>query len=115
MSAISNLGLGIFGSIVAAEALMWAPAIAGCLSRKAASLAPVELRERLEEEWAAHIEQIPGGLGKLLLVGGLVVAAIRLRAAENWGPARLVDFTFSVLAIFYFLPLIILVFLGLKI
>lgn len=55
---------------------------------RAASLAPIDKRSRLREEWAADIDETSGVTIKIMTGVGFFVAALRLRATSFRVPAK---------------------------
>jgi hypothetical protein len=64
MDVLVVIGLGAIGSLVAAEIIAYAPSIGHWLISRAALRLPEALREQLREEWLAHLDELPGALGK---------------------------------------------------
>jgi len=67
--------------LLADEFKAWTPQIVQYLSRCAVLTLPEELRERHQEEWASHLNEIPGSLGKLFTAGRFLFAAKRMLVA----------------------------------
>ena len=67
-------------AVLVAEFKDWAPWLSERLRRRAVKSAPRPLRDRLDEEWAAHLCETPGNIGKLVCAANFVVAAHSLRA-----------------------------------
>jgi len=87
MTWIGGLVLGIIGSLlaalIAAEVSAWWPRIIdACLHRAVARL-PEGRRERLAEEWAAGVSEMPSAFSRLVFVLGLSIAAERLRMRDS--------------------------------
>jgi hypothetical protein len=62
---------------------VWPASRCGSLVRLAVRLAPPHLRERLAEEWGAHLDDTPDTLAKLLFALDLVRASGRLRRDDE--------------------------------
>ena len=60
----------LVAALICSEVRAWAPHFVRRLIRIAVSLSPQALRERLHEEWAAHVAEVPGHFGKLIAAGG---------------------------------------------
>jgi hypothetical protein len=56
----------------------WTPWIVERLIQRAVRRLPIEMRERLDEEWRAHIDEIPGQIGQLLVAFGFVIASRKI-------------------------------------
>ena len=73
-------GLAVVGAVIsrllADEATPW---IVGALIRRAVDRLPEEQKERREEEWRSHVNDIPGDLGKIVTTLGFAVASHHLR------------------------------------
>jgi lipopolysaccharide/colanic/teichoic acid biosynthesis glycosyltransferase len=79
--------LAIFGSVILALAInevqAWLPSLAAILIRRAVKLLPEGNRERLAEEWQSHLNDLPGGLSKIICAAGLSTAARRIAADQG--------------------------------
>ncbi len=62
-------------TLICAEFSAWAPRIAKSIASLAARHCPEDLRERMLEEWLAHVEQTPGRSSKVVVAIGFWVAA----------------------------------------
>jgi len=65
---------------IANEFRAWTPRIVATLIRRAVRKLPEDQRERYQEEWAGHVAETPGEIGKLLLALGLQFASYRMSA-----------------------------------
>ncbi len=76
----------VAASIVAAVAVSefraWSPWLVERFLRISIRLLPEGLRDRLNEEWRGHLEEVPGDIGKLLASVGFSLAAYSLRIDE---------------------------------
>lgn len=74
--------------ILAAEFSSWNPWIVRRIIRFAILRLPKAQRERYEEEWQSHVDEVPGEVGKIIVASGLVPAACRmaLRYRSNRTP-----------------------------
>ncbi len=61
--------------LVAGDFKAWIHRITQCLIWRAVAAVPAEQRPRYEEEWNSHINDVPGGLGKLFVSFSLLWAA----------------------------------------
>src|ERR1700751_4821393 len=85
MELILGVILGVLGIIAAAvsrqltdEFKAWTPWITRRLIRRAARRLPDEQRDRFEEEWLSHLNEIPGEVGKVIAALGFVRASRRM-------------------------------------
>jgi hypothetical protein len=117
--------LGIAGAIlipVTARVLgddikEWLPWITQRLVARAVSRLPEEERDRFEEEWWAHINELSGNLAKVYAAWGCLSAAKAMNHIALSGDAtrieevkrRVIDVTISALALFLVLPLMALI------
>src|SRR5262245_43459155 len=53
-------------SIIADEFLQWSPKLSNWIIRRSVKILPPDLRERMQEEWLAHAEAIPGKVSRLI-------------------------------------------------
>ncbi len=82
MALIAGLGLFVVSIFVAAlsriaveEITAWTPSFIRSLIRFAVERLPKNKRERFEEEWQSHVNEVPGQVGKLLVALGFLIAA----------------------------------------
>ena len=73
--------------LVVNELWAWLPRIAERLVVKHASRLPLELSSRYAEEWTSELQQVPGGLAKLLFAADLCRAVPRIQQ-EFFAPGR---------------------------
>lgn len=71
ISGATGLVVALAASEINASGSNWADR----LLRHALKFTPAADRERREEEWAAHLNDVPGPIGKILCAGGFVRAA----------------------------------------
>ncbi len=69
---IMELVIGVVGSLIAAEAYVWAPALSAWMIRMAAARLP-RMNDRMQEQWEADLQEIPGHLAKIAFAAGLIV------------------------------------------
>jgi RNA polymerase sigma factor (sigma-70 family) len=97
MELITIIG-GAVGAIIAAiamdlirdQAKASTPRIAEWLRGRAVKRLPEELRERLDEEWAALLNDTVGPLAKLWCCVGLLISTLRIKAEQ---PQAIQDMT----------------------
>ncbi len=68
--------------VAADEVKAWTPWIASRLTTFAVRRLPEHCRDRYREEWASHLEDIPGNVGKLWVAIGFYTAARKIAAAD---------------------------------
>jgi hypothetical protein len=94
----------------------WTPWIFERLLRRSVDRLPEEHRGRFEEEWRAHLNEIPGDIGKLLVVVGYLSAARRMSSIFARGShkslartslRRLADICLSVALLIWLAPLLL--------
>jgi hypothetical protein len=83
VSAIVVIICSAMGRQVTREFNAWTPWIVEHLVRRAVSKLPEAQRERFEEEWRSHIDEMPGDVGKLLAAIGFGSAARQMSALLN--------------------------------
>lgn len=64
---------------LADEVKEWIPWVSGRLLNRAVARLPGDLRTRFEEEWSAHLADIPGSFAKLVTAASFCIAAERMR------------------------------------
>jgi hypothetical protein len=82
MALITGLGLivvsvvtAVLSRILAEEMGAWSPSIIRSLIEFAVGRLPEHQRERFEEEWQSHVNDVPGQVGKILVAMGFLIAA----------------------------------------
>jgi hypothetical protein len=85
MAAIVVIGIFFVGVLGAAlsrqcgdEFKAWVPWIVKLFLQRAIERLPENQRERYEEEWRSHLDQVPGEIGKLIVAIGLLSAARKM-------------------------------------
>jgi hypothetical protein len=71
--AAASVGVIVVGAVsrqVSDEFKAWTPRIAGRLLERAVKKLPKNLQERMREEWASHLAETPGEVGKLIAAWG---------------------------------------------
>jgi hypothetical protein len=74
---VSGIMSALFG-LLSAEFKAWLPWFTKCFFRRAINRLPAAQRERYQEEWQSHIDEIPGNIGKILAAVGFFLAAKRM-------------------------------------
>src|SRR5580692_10085519 len=82
LSAIGIMIVGFLGHVIAHDFCERAPTLARWLLSIAIKWLTPNLRERYSEEWAAHLADCEGILGKLTHAFGCLWCARRLRRRE---------------------------------
>jgi len=119
---ITSILVSIIIAILTEETLGWMPHLAKWLVRQNAKHLPSHLTERCEEEWLAHLEQIPGRVSKLLFAIDTYRASYKisheylLPSKSYWVTffIRLFDLSFAFFVLILSLPTFILILLLLK-
>ena len=100
-------------AVIVPEIEAWTPRLTRLLVRASVRLLPFELRARLEEEWSAHLDDLPGTWVKLAEAVGLPLAALRLgplssiaRRAADWA---VLDRAKALAMMWFLLPLGVLI------
>jgi hypothetical protein len=103
------------------EIKSWLPWIVEQLLRHAVASLPKDQRERFQEEWHSHLDEIPGEIGKLVVALGFPFAArgmsgILSGTGERYSVKRVIkrflDLTASTAGLVFFLPLMAVVSLA---
>lgn len=123
------MGLTIIASvgaiIIAAELQAWLPAVSRLLLARAVRKLSLERRERYEEEWAAHIDELPGSISKVLFALQLFIAsnAIERQAKSgsldatahwSWRTKIVFDFAAAALALLFLSPMLLTIALAIR-
>lgn len=91
-------GIGVFvvavltttlARLLAEEMSAWSPSLVRCLVKLAVQRLPESKRERFEEEWQGHVNEIPGLIGKLYVAVGFVIAACDMGLSEQRTQTRM--------------------------
>ncbi len=89
MEYVIGLFFGVVGSLVAAELYCWTPHLAHKFIERAVLRLPESERDRLREEWFAHLDECPGSLAKFWHSLGCFHGAATIAAtATRVGPVR---------------------------
>jgi hypothetical protein len=93
ITAIALFLVGTFGTalsgLLTKEFEAWIPWIIQHVIHRAVMRVPTAQRERFEEEWQSHVNEVPGEIGKLTVALGFLTAARKMTAAEKAGHAPL--------------------------
>lgn len=90
-------GIAVFlGGVIAAtmsqqladEFKAWMPWIVRRLIQRAVGRLPENQRERFEEEWQSHLDEVPGEIGKLCVALGFLSAARKMSSILTTGHQR---------------------------
>jgi hypothetical protein len=66
--------LAIVCGILANELFAWGPRLSDLLLKIAVNRMSLKLRDRMREEWQAHLNALPGGLSKLSAAAGFLLS-----------------------------------------
>jgi lipopolysaccharide/colanic/teichoic acid biosynthesis glycosyltransferase len=83
MGVMTALVLAITAGLLKDEVIAWLPQIRKAILRIAIRLVPSKHRDRLAEEWAAHINDVPGELSKALVAADFVRSACHINLRER--------------------------------
>jgi lipopolysaccharide/colanic/teichoic acid biosynthesis glycosyltransferase len=124
MEVIGAIALGVLAIVGAAtsrqiadEFKAWSPWIVGKTIRCAVRQLPEDQRERFSEEWHAHVNDIPGDAGKLIVALGFLSASWRMSSPDRIFvfSKRLLDLALSIVGLAFFSPLFIVAAAAIKI
>ena len=88
------------GRLAADDLKAWSPKLVDWLIQTAVTRLPEDQRERLDEEWRSHVNDVPGEFAKVYVAAGCIFAArtlapksrsLKARTAEAWGRAKRFD------------------------
>jgi len=111
----------VFARLLGDEIKSWLPWMVERLLRHAVTSLPKGQRERFQEEWRSHLNEIPGEIGKLAVALGFPFAARRMSGILSGTvqyysfkrlKKRFLDLCFSTTLLVLFLPLMALVSLA---
>jgi hypothetical protein len=83
LTIVASVFAAALSDQLADEFRAWTPWLTQWLIDRAASKLPEPLRDRYKEEWASHVADIPGQVGKLLVAASFLRAASAIRADFN--------------------------------
>lgn len=78
-AAVAAVVFSALSRQAASEFQAWTPKLVECLISRAAARLPEDVRERLREEWASHVAETPGEIGKFVAAFGFSLAAFEVR------------------------------------
>lgn len=82
LAGIFTILLSVFTALLSSEAGAWLPVLSKHLLARAVRKLPQELRARYEEEWEAHLLEIPGELSKVIYSINLQNVGRRIRRSR---------------------------------
>ena len=82
-AVVAAILIGFGSKVLADEFKAWNPRLVSCLLGWAVLKLPKASRERYNEEWASHLNDMPGDLAKLLAAIGFMIAAYKISMATN--------------------------------
>jgi hypothetical protein len=95
---LGGVGIWIFSVVAAAfsrvladECKDWMPTFTKWIIRRSIARLPEDHRERFQEEWQSHINEIPGQIGKVVTAVGFVLAAKRMSSETANKRPRIVN------------------------
>lgn len=113
--AVAGLVAAILNRIAGDEIKAWLPWFTNRLLWIAVEHLPEDQRERFSEEWASHVGDVPGDVGKLVTAVGCVWAAQQIRCTQTYGmpilqrvSKRFVDFSVAAAVLFLLAPMFLL-------
>jgi hypothetical protein len=111
MLAFGGMITAVLARLFGDELKAWMPWFTRRLLRIAIERLPEVQRERFSEEWASHINEVPGEIGRIAIALGCVSAAEEMASLFTYGePAlrrlfrRSLDVAVSALALLFFAP-----------
>jgi hypothetical protein len=110
----------LVSKLLADEFKAWSPWITQHLIRYSISRLPKRQRARYEEEWASHINEVPGDVGKLITAAGFLFAAHRMagtdgkRAKVRNIAKRMFDVIASAISLVFLVPLLLVIGLAIR-
>jgi hypothetical protein len=114
--AVGGLLAALLTRILGEEVKSWMPWFTARLLLVATEHLPEEHRERFAEEWASHVNEVPGDIGKIITAVGCIAAAHEMASLlENGEPLvthitkRALDVTIAGAMLFFWAPLWLLV------
>ncbi|SRR5258708_29876589 len=106
---VGTLGTAL-SRLLTDEFRAWIPWIIERMVRRAVVGLPASQRERFEEEWESHVNDVPGEIGKLTVALGFLTAARRMTLATKYAPLtvrRAFDFLAATLLLGVLAPLLL--------
>jgi hypothetical protein len=68
-------------NLIASELFAWGPRLSEWLMRRAVTRLAPEMQERMQEEWAGHLQTIPPGLWRIVAAAGFYLATRQINVA----------------------------------
>jgi hypothetical protein len=68
-------------NLIASELFAWGPRLSDWLMRRAVRRLAPEMQERMQEEWAGHLQTIPLGLWRVVAAAGFYLATRQINVA----------------------------------
>lgn len=112
--AASALAGAVLAKIIADDFKEWSPALVRFFLNLAVRNLPEGDRERFSEEWASHVGDVPGNIGKLVVALGCVLAACKISFEPRAIQQRLMSVAVSVSMLVFQLPIICLAAIAIK-
>jgi len=120
MEHLIVIGLGllgvigaVFSKLLADEFKAWAPSLVATIIAAAVRHLPPAKRERFAEEWEAHVDGVPGEIGKIAVACGCLTAAWKIAAGPFGASKRILDVVLATCLVVSTAPLIIVIFIAL--
>jgi hypothetical protein len=89
----------LLGKLCADEVKAWLPSIAKRITRAAVCKLPEEQRERYDEEWSSHLEEVPGPLAKICLAFGFLYTTRQMWTRPRIEASKILFFALLVLVL----------------
>ncbi len=119
MDLIIIVGLGllgvigaVFSKLLADEFKAWAPSLVATIIAAAVRHLPPAKRQRFAEEWEAHVNGVPGDIGKIAVACGCLTAAWKIAAGPFGASKRILDVVLAACLVVSTAPLIIVIFVA---
>jgi hypothetical protein len=68
-------------NLIASELFAWGPRLSEWLMHRAVRRLAPELQDRMQEEWAGHLQMIPPGLWRIVAASGFYLATRQINVA----------------------------------
>jgi hypothetical protein len=112
---VGTLGTAV-SRLLTDEFKAWIPWIIQRVIRRAVVRLPASQRERFEEEWQSHVNEVPGDVGKLTVALGFLTAARRITTNPSPAPLtvkRFFDCSVSIILLLWMGPAMLVISLAL--
>jgi exopolysaccharide production protein ExoY len=110
-AALTLIGAA-FSKLLADEFKAWAPSLISSILAIAVRALPPARRERSEEEWKSHVNELAGDLSKVIAACGCIFAAWKIAAEPFAVSKRVFDVTLAFVGIVLLAPLLIVIFVA---